>query len=68
LDETLPCIPIPLRENEAQVPLDLQFASQKVYDGGPYARGAIDYSRPPDPPVRPELDVWMKSRLNFGAE
>ena len=33
---------------------------QQAYDRGPYARGAVDYDRPPDPPVRPELADWLK--------
>jgi hypothetical protein len=64
LEERLPCITIPLREGEAEPPLDLQYVFQQAYDGGPYARGAIDYDRPPDPPVRPDLADWMKARLD----
>jgi len=64
LKDPLPCIPVPLREGEPEVPLDLQYAFNHVYDGGPYARGAVDYSSPPDPPVRPELDGWLTDCLN----
>ena len=63
LEERLPCIPVPLRQHEDEVQLDLQFAFQQVYDGGPYARGVVDYSQPPDLPVRPELAEWMTARL-----
>lgn len=59
LEDPLPCIPVPLREGEPEVPLDLQYAFNHVYDGGPYARGAVDYSGLPDPPVRPELADWL---------
>lgn len=63
LDSPLPCIPIPLREGEREVPLDLQYVFHQVYDGGPYARGAVDYGVPPDPPVRPELASWLAACL-----
>ncbi len=59
LDEPLPCIPVPLREGERETPLDLQYAFDQVYARGPYARGAVDYSGPPDPPLRPELAGWL---------
>ncbi len=63
LEERLPCITIPLREDQAEPPLDLQYVFQQAYDGGPYSRGAVDYDRPPDPLVRPDLADWMKARL-----
>lgn len=64
LEDPLPCIPVPLREGEQEVPLDLQYAFNHVYESGPYARGAVDYSSPPDPPVRPELDSWLADCLD----
>ncbi len=63
LDERLPCIDVPLREDETEPPLDLQYVFQRAYDGGPYSRGAVDYDHPPDPPVRPDLSDWMKAHL-----
>jgi hypothetical protein len=63
LEERLPCIPVPLRENEAEPMLDLQFVFQQAYDRGPYARGAVDYESPPDPPVRGELSDWLQTVL-----
>ncbi len=63
LEEPLPCILVPLREGEAEPPLDLQYVFRQAYDRGPYARGAVDYDGPPDPPVRPDLAEWMKVRL-----
>ena len=59
LDEPLPCIPIPLRQGKAEVPLDVQYTFQQAYDGGPYARGAVDYRAQPDPLVRGELADWL---------
>lgn len=63
LREWLPCIPVPLREGEPEVPLDLQFVFNRAYDGGPYRRGAVDYSRPPVPPLSAEDRVWAEQRL-----
>jgi len=63
LEESLPCIPVPLREGQAETPLDLQYVFQRAYDSGPYARGAVDYDQPPDPPVRLELTGWLKDCL-----
>ncbi len=68
LEEPLPCIPVPLRKGEAEVPLDVQYAFRQAYDGGPYARGAVDYGAPPDPPVRPELADWLADCLNRWQE
>lgn len=47
ITEPLPCIPVPLRQNQEEIPLDLQFVFQQSYDTGPYQRGAVDYSQPP---------------------
>lgn len=63
LEGSLPCIPVPLRQGEAEVPLDLQYTFQQAYDSGPYARGAVDYSRPPDPPLDPERTAWLAACL-----
>jgi len=63
IEDPLPCIPVPLREGEPEIPLDLQYTFQRVYDAGPYARGAVDYSRPPVPPLRPEMANWLVSRM-----
>jgi hypothetical protein len=63
LRDPLPCIPVPLREPEAEVLLDLQVVFQKSYDGGPYRRGAVNYAEPPDPPLRHEDVIWAHERL-----
>jgi hypothetical protein len=64
LEDPLPCIPVPLREGEPEAPLDVQYVFDHVYEGGPYARGAVDYGVSPDPPVRPELADWLARRLD----
>jgi hypothetical protein len=68
LREWLPCIPVPLKQGEAEVPLDLQYALNQAYDGGPYRRGAVDYTQPPRPPL-PEPDAsWAAHWLREQAE
>ncbi|NLS92096.1 MAG: DUF4058 family protein [Planctomycetaceae bacterium] len=64
LEDSLPCIPVPLRKGEAEVPLDIQYVFRRAYDGGPYARGAVDYGAAPDPPLRPDLAAWLADCLN----
>lgn len=61
--EKLPVIPVPLRENELEVPLDLQFCFQQAWDGGPYRRGAIDYDRPPPVALADDLEAWRAGCL-----
>jgi hypothetical protein len=59
LQDPLPCIPVPLRQGDSEIPLDLQYTFEQIYADGPYARGAIDYQVPPDPPVPPHLESWL---------
>ena len=63
LREWLPCLPVPLKEGEATIPLDLQFVANRAYAGGPYLKGAVDYSQPPDPPIVPGDAAWAHDLL-----
>ncbi len=63
LTEPLPCIPVPLRPGQEEVPLDLQFVFRRAYDSGPYQRGAVDYGSPPRPALRGEAAAWAEERL-----
>lgn len=63
LTESLPCIPIPLREGEKEVPLDLQFLFNRVYDGGPYQRGGVNYDEAPTPPLTQAKARWAEELL-----
>lgn len=68
--EQLPVIPIPLRQGEDESPLDLQHLFRLTYDGGPYRRGAVDYSQPPIPPLADYLHPWaaeVTRRFTSGA-
>jgi hypothetical protein len=63
LRESLPCIPVPLTQDEEEVLLDLQFVFNRAYDTGPYRRGAVDYSKlPPAPRLDPEDAAWAVER------
>jgi hypothetical protein len=61
--QPLPCIPVPLRDGEPEVPLDLQYVLRLAYDSGPYHRGAVDYTQPPNPPLPPEHATWAQELL-----
>jgi len=61
LREWLPCFPVPLKQGEDEVPLDLQYVFNRAYDSGPYRRGAVDYSQPPVPPLPPEDATWAEA-------
>jgi hypothetical protein len=62
LDRALPVIPIPLREGQERTPLDLQFAFERTYADGPYAR-SVDYSRDPEPLLPADAMSWVNERL-----
>ncbi len=64
----LPCIPVPLKQDEPEVPLDLQFVFNRAYDGGPYRRGAVDYDRPPEPPLSGDDVGWAEDLVAGRAE
>ncbi len=67
LREMLPVISIPLGPEVAEPPLDLQYIFQRVYDTGPYRRGAVDYNAPPDPPLEPEDAIWAEELLRHAG-
>lgn len=67
LREWLPCLPVPLRQDEATVPLDTQFVANRAYAGGPYLKGAVDYTQPPDPPLPPGDAEWAGELLRAGG-
>jgi hypothetical protein len=60
--EILPCLPVPLSGNDADVPFDLQVVVDRTYRGGPYLR-AIDYGADPEPLLEPEDAEWAAALL-----
>lgn len=62
LQEWLPVIPVPLRPDDDDVPLDLQLMVNRAYDGGPYRR-MLDYSQSPEPPLPEDATPWAEELL-----
>lgn len=62
LRDRLPTIPIPLAEDDPDVPLDLQAIFHTVYDRAGYDY-RLDYTSPPDPPLRPGDSEWASALL-----
>ncbi len=60
LRDRLPRIPIPLMEGDADQAVDLQTLVEGVYEAGSY-RVALDYGKPPVPPLSPEDSTWAKA-------
>jgi hypothetical protein len=52
----LPILPIPLRDSDADVPLDLQAVFEEVYAGGRYDH--TDYRTACEPPLAGDLAEW----------
>jgi hypothetical protein len=61
LRQKLPAIRIPLREEDADVLLDLQALINQAYDNAGY--DAIDYTLDADPPLSGEDAVWADALL-----
>lgn len=61
LRRKLPAIPIPLRQSDDDVRLDLQPLIERVYVNGRHYD--IDYSKPPDPPLNADDAVWADQLL-----
>jgi len=61
LRHSLPVLAIPLRENEARVPLNLQALIVHAYEAGRY--DDIDYTVEAEPPLPPEHAAWAAELL-----
>jgi len=59
--ERLPVIPIPLRQTDADVPLDIQALVDLCYEHGRY--DDTDYRAEPDPPLDPPDAAWADAHL-----
>ncbi len=62
LNERLPVVSIPLREQDHGVGLDVQAVVEEAYVKGRY-REVIDYSKAPEPELSPEGAAWVDVRL-----
>jgi uncharacterized protein DUF4058 len=56
LRERLPILPVPLRQSDPDVPLDVQAALNTLYDEARYAL-TLDYDQPPPEPPLSEADA-----------
>ncbi len=68
LQSKLPVIGIPLSQHEPLLPFDLQPVFRETYDGGPYHRGAVDYSAPPHAPLTDNLQKWASDCITLGRQ
>jgi hypothetical protein len=62
LDQPLPTVPIPLREGDDDVALNLGQALNRVYDDCSL-RYVIDYTKPPEVRLSPDEAAWVDDRL-----
>ncbi len=58
----LPIIPVPLSRPDPDIPLDLQPIIDAIYQRWRYDRD-IDYTRPLQPPLKPEQAAWLEEQL-----
>ena len=63
LSERLPVVKIPLRPDDADVPLDLQALVEQCYRNGAY-EGTLDYAIDPDPPLSGADETWADEYLH----
>ena len=62
LDQPLPTVPVPLLDDDPDVPLDLQQTLTGMYEGLRFDRN-VDYQRPPRVRLSPEESAWADERL-----
>jgi hypothetical protein len=62
LRDPLPVIPVPLTNDDPDVPLNLPELVKGIYVAARY-RLQLDYSRPISAPLSPESRAWIDSRL-----
>lgn len=61
LRQRLPSLPIPLRQTDRSISLNLQALLDQCYTNGRY--DSIDYSQESDPPLTPEDAAWASELL-----
>ena len=61
LEQPLPALPIPLRKEDADVPLELQPLVDTTFANARFPW--IDYRKDPDPPLNPQQNVWADKLL-----
>jgi Protein of unknown function (DUF4058) len=66
LRRRLPLLPIPLRQHETPVNLDLQVLLDRVYTAGRYDK--LDYRADLDPPLPPKDAEWAAAIVKAGGQ
>ena len=66
LRQRLPVLPIPLRQKESRINLDLQALLDHAYAAGRYDR--IDYHRDPEMPLSSEHSSWAADLLKTAGK
>ena len=56
-------MPIPVKPEDGEVPLELQEVLNTAYDRAAYDL-QIDYHRPPQPPLPDEYQAWVDRLLH----
>jgi hypothetical protein len=67
LSQHLPTVPVPLRDPDPDVPLDLQEVFASVYDAFGYAF-LIDYGKEAEPGLPPESATWAEGLLRAAGK
>jgi hypothetical protein len=62
LSESLPVVAVPLKDGDADVPLDLQTALATADERAGYER-VVDYRKPPGIPLPEQYDAWADQLL-----
>ncbi|HTU92222.1 MAG TPA: DUF4058 family protein [Gemmataceae bacterium] len=63
LRQRLPIVKVPLRPDDADVPLDLQALVEQCYRNGGY-EGTLNYAAAPDPPLSGADEEWADAWLH----
>lgn len=63
LYDALPVIALPLRGNDADIPIDLQQALDETIERGSYDDD-FEYSEPPPVPLNPEQHTWARRQID----
>lgn len=61
LQDRLPVVPVPLREPDSDVPLDLGAALNEAYAEGQYDLRVDHCEPPPPPPLSPDDEAWLQA-------
>ncbi|MEI2676402.1 MAG: DUF4058 family protein [Burkholderiaceae bacterium] len=67
IQQPLPCIRVPLAGNDPDVALDIRAALEQAYDAGSYDQ-RIDYSKPCQPPLSPEMQAWADQLVSASKQ